>query len=237
MFHRLFDPLKALEKKRLKLRPLPSWPAEVQEYLSCPLPQADMPLDQQDLLVIDFETSGLDPLKDKILSIGTVTIHQQRILLRSASHQYLAQPHSVRQKTACINHIVPEKLIHGVQTQAALLNLLQLAQGKIVVAHCAVIEQRFIQQLLLANHLPVLPIVWLDTFMLEKSLMANRQSAQEYNLQQVRQRYGLPDYPAHDALSDAIATAELLLCQIKTIFSGDIPELLPLYQRSRRGQS
>ena len=30
-------------------------------------------------------------------------------------------------------------------------------------------------------------------------------------LHSCRQRYGLPHYPAHDALTDAVATAELLL--------------------------
>jgi DNA polymerase-3 subunit epsilon len=32
------------------------------------------------------------------------------------------------------------------------------------------------------------------------------------NLAAARRRLGLPDYQAHDALTDAIATAELFLC-------------------------
>jgi DNA polymerase-3 subunit epsilon len=37
--------------------------------------------------------------------------------------------------------------------------------------------------------------------------------AGDLTLGSCRTRYGLPDYPAHNALSDALATGELLLAQ------------------------
>lgn len=42
---------------------------------------SEQPLDQQRFVVVDLETSGLNTLKDKILSIGAVTIDQSAIAL------------------------------------------------------------------------------------------------------------------------------------------------------------
>lgn len=42
-------------------------------------------------------------------------------------------------------------------------------------------------------------------------------------LANTRSRYHLPTYPPHDALTDAIATAELLQAQIHYHFDGDTP--------------
>ncbi|NLW04889.1 MAG: 3'-5' exonuclease, partial [Pseudomonadaceae bacterium] len=38
-----------------------------------------------------------------------------------------------------------------------------------------------------------------------------------------RERYGLPNYHPHDALTDALATAELLQAQIAHHYSPDTP--------------
>jgi DNA polymerase-3 subunit epsilon len=60
--------------------------------------------------------------------------------------------------------------------------------------------------------MPILaPVV--DTLLLEQRrlLRANKGiKSGDLRLHYCRQRYGLPDYPAHDALTDALATAELL---------------------------
>jgi DNA polymerase III subunit epsilon len=55
-----------------------------------------------------------------------------------------------------------------------------------------------------------------DTLRIEQRRLALRQHAPqsgELRLEACRRRYGLPDYPAHDALVDAVAAAELLLAQ------------------------
>lgn len=237
IFDRLLNPLAQLEKKRLALqRRSASLPEEMNALLSVPLPQADASPAHLEFLVVDFETSGLSPEQNKILTVGTVTLRELRIQLTSASHDYLAQPAAVRRETAGVNHIMPERLIQGISPPLALKNLLTRARGKVMVAHCAAIEQQFLRRLSQDCGLPEPPLVWLDTFMLEKSLSVNRNGAQLHSLPQVRQRYGLPPYPAHDALSDAVATAEVLLCQIKTIFAGERAKLLPLYRRSLTGR-
>ncbi|WP_246615091.1 hypothetical protein [Agarivorans litoreus] len=76
----------------------------------------------------------------------------------------------------------------------------------------------YLQQRYQDSHFPVL---WIDTLSIEKSLLANanRQKNGDYRLASVRKRYCLPDYPGHNALVDAVATAELLLAQSKRVYA------------------
>ncbi|KAB7660806.1 exonuclease domain-containing protein [Plesiomonas shigelloides] len=105
----------------------------------------------------------------------------------------------------------------------------------ILVAHGAAIERQFLQQWVSAcfGLQAELPLLWLDTLALERSLVGNRHSARrDYRLSEIRRSYGLPAYLAHNALADAVATGELLLVQMKHIFAGRRPQLGELYRRS-----
>ncbi|MCX2497414.1 exonuclease domain-containing protein [Plesiomonas shigelloides] len=105
----------------------------------------------------------------------------------------------------------------------------------ILVAHGAAIERQFLQQWVSTcfGLQAELPLLWLDTLALERSLAGNRHSARrDYRLSEIRRSYGLPAYLAHNALADAVATGELLLVQMKHIFAGRRPQLGELYRRS-----
>ena len=50
----------------------------------------------------------------------------------------------------------------------------------------------------------------------------NQKSA-DFRLASIRKRHGLPEYPAHGALIDAVATGELYLALLKKRFAGGTP--------------
>jgi DNA polymerase-3 subunit epsilon len=61
----------------------------------------------------------------------------------------------------------------------------------------------------------LLPVV--DTLAIEKKKILQQQrhvTLDELRLAECRSRYNLPTYPAHNALMDALTSAELLLTQI-----------------------
>ncbi|MDA1380161.1 3'-5' exonuclease [Plesiomonas shigelloides] len=79
----------------------------------------------------------------------------------------------------------------------------------ILVAHGAAIERQFLQQWVSTcfGLQAELPLLWLDTLALERSLVGNRHSTRrDYRLSEIRRSYGLPAYLAHNALADAVAT-------------------------------
>jgi DNA polymerase-3 subunit epsilon len=95
--------------------------------------------------------------------------------------------------------------------------LLQQLSGKVLVAHHAPIETEFLRQA--CRRLYACDVVFpsVDTLALEKRWIDRRQvtlASGGLRLAAIRDRYGLPRYPVHNALCDALATAELLLAQI-----------------------
>ncbi|PHM36614.1 ATP-dependent DNA helicase dinG [Xenorhabdus mauleonii] len=226
----LSDPLNTLHKRHRKMCQAEGIMPALKTLLASPLAKGSSELQDLDILVVDLETSGLDPERDQILSIGMVTIRQLRIPLSSAIHRFLLNSSSVRAETAVINHITPEQLDTGLPLTQALEQFVEQARGKLLLAHGAAIENTFLAQ---AFGVKSLPLVWLDTMMIEKSLSHNRGNIiGNYTLSHVREHYGLPSYTAHNALSDAIATAELFLAQVKLIFPDTPPVLAPVYRRS-----
>ena len=100
--------------------------------------------------------------------------------------------------------------------------------GKVMVAHYARIETGFLYAACrqLYGMAPVMPVV--DTLLIEherhvRSHLATQRGA--LRLAAARERYGLPRYPAHDALTDAIAAGELFLAQIAHRAGAAVPRL------------
>ncbi|MFH0258400.1 exonuclease domain-containing protein [Vibrio rumoiensis] len=215
-----FHPLTKLEKQRQAMTIPESASPELTQLLATPLLPVDTLLKDIEFLVLDFETTGLNFEKDSLLSIGNIQMKQNQIDMDTAAHCYVDDNQSIKAESAIINHITPQMLIEGDRLDEAMNRLFTKMVGKVVMAHGAVIERGFIQHYLLQKYgLESFPIIWLDTLKVEKHLTFHQNStALELQLNDVRKRYGLPEYSAHNALIDAISTAELYLAQKSKIF-------------------
>lgn len=170
----------------------------------------------QSYLVLDMETTGLDAAKDRILSLGWVIIEKGGIHLQSAQHMYLK---GTEVDTAAIGiHLITDSDLenHGHQAEKVLDTFRSALVGKIVVAHHAPIEIAFLKKIWLGLNMSPADMRILDTLSIERVLLSRKHEGISQNalrLASCRERYGLPDYAAHDALTDALATAELLMAQ------------------------
>lgn len=209
-----FHPLTKLTRQRSLYLEQHQVPAVIRSLLQYSLPKYSAKVSELNYIILDFETTGLDPQQDDILSIGWVEMSGQYIELASATELYIKDACQIRKETAVINHIVPEMLHSGCSLDAALTQFLQAAEQKIIIAHGCVVEQRFLDRYFKQYFdLPTLPFIWLDTLSIEKYLTGyqTQTNSMDYRLAAIRSRYGLPAYNAHNALTDAIATAELFL--------------------------
>lgn len=235
MFSHHFHPLTRLDKTRREYLARKELPSCVRSLLTNVCPGIDQRLDTLDVLSVDFETTGMDASQDHILSMGYVTITSGVIQLNTATHHYMNGDNSVSPDTAVINHIVPEMLTTGISPEAAFNALFNAMHNKILLAHGSSMEKRFTEHYLLKTFgLKELPLLWIDTLSLEKYRTNSRNPVQDYRLSSTRKRYQLPDYNAHNALTDAISTAELYLAQIKSIFGNEPATLGNLYKCSQQ---
>lgn len=228
-----FSPISQLEKKRQALLDQGNLPPIIEELLIDPLPSPETKLKDLSFLVFDLETTGLDPEKDRILSIGYLNMQNLLVDISSSFHGYVQAEKHVKPEAAVINHIVPEMLTDGVPFEQAMDELLRAMKNKVLVVHGSVVEKNFIDAYVKRRYgLNSLPLIWLDTLLLEKSLIRNRSDSGtgDYQLASVRQRHNLPPYLAHNALSDSIATGELFIVLAKLIYGKTSPQLGGVYR-------
>jgi len=208
-------------KRKQLLKKAPS--GALRDFLSVPLPDLQTPIDKVNILAVDFETTGLDAKQDKLLSVGFVTLKQQQISLNSSYHQIIKTKDQLQESNVIIHHITDSQKEQGKALATVVETLLQALAGKVMLVHFARIEKQFLTQacLELYGMAPVFPMI--DTLALAKRRLDKRDVAydpSELRLTNLRQKFKLPDHHAHNALNDAIATAELFMAQMSKANKG-----------------
>lgn len=194
-------------------------------FLDAPVPSPAADARALPYLVLDLETTGLHPRSDAIVSLGWVPITNGRIALSGARHLPLALRRSVHE-SATVHHLRDADLAGGWPLKDALQHLLRALEGRVLVVHHAPLDVRFLDAAC-RQHLgaPLLVRV-VDTLDLARRRQRSPGvDAEALRLGAVRAAHGLPAYPAHHALSDALATAELWLA-LQSVWAGAAP--LPL---------
>lgn len=193
-------------------------------YLNAGQPSKKSLIRDCQLVAVDFETTGLDPRKSEIISMGFCPIHDNVIRLSDCLHITIKTEQDLTSENVAIHGLTHDVLSQGMTQKQALLKFIELTKDKIIVAHYHSIERNFIQRLakkLLGQNIP---LSFLDTYLFAKKRMHRRQQvivSDSLRLFSLRKQQGLPYYKAHNALEDAISTAELYLAQKQTL---DAPE-------------
>lgn len=191
-------------------------PGALRDYLATPPPDPSTPLDQVRLLAVDVETSGLDPARDQLLSIGFVPVDGEAIRLAGAG-QVLVRPSREVGDSVRFHGLTDDALAPGVELADALETLFGALAGRVLLAHHAAIETGFLGRACEAVHGVRPPFTVVDTMALQFALLSqgfdDEPPQGSLRLWAARGQYGLPRYAAHAALTDALACAELYLAQ------------------------
>ncbi len=198
-------------------------------YYQCGVVPGDTPLKDIEFVALDLETTGLDPENDGIVSIGTVPFTLSRIRLSKARHWTVRPKAKLEEESVVIHGITHNDIVDAPKLNDILEEVLLALSGKIVVVHYRRIEREFLNNALNKIIGEGIEFPVLDTLQIESDYQKKASSgvinrfkgkvAESVRLGQTRRRYGLPDYPPHNALTDAIATAELLQAQMAHHFS------------------
>jgi DNA polymerase-3 subunit epsilon len=157
--------------------------------------------------------SSLDANVGELLSIGWVAVESGSVVLDSARHHLVKANKSVGQ-SAAIHSLRDCELSEAETGPEVLGHFLQAAAGKILVFHNAALDMSYLNRLSRAAFGAPLLLPVVDTLLQEELLLRRREQAiksGDLRLHACRERYGLPAYQGHNALLDALATAELLV--------------------------
>ncbi|MBR0568654.1 3'-5' exonuclease [Azoarcus sp. L1K30] len=205
----------------------------LRRYYARGMVTGDTLLSATPLMALDLETTGLDPVRDGIVSIGLVPMQVDRIFASRARHWLLKPRVALAEESVTIHGITDAQLDNAPDLTEVLDEVLQYMAGHVVVVHCSAIERGFLNGALRPRLGEGIEFPTIDTMELEARfhrkkrpglitrLLGHKQPS--IRLAACRNRYGLPRYRPHHALTDALACAELLQAQIAYRFSPDTP--------------
>lgn len=184
--------------------------AALQGYLRIPRPDPDVVLRAQRVVVVDVEASGLDPLHDRLISIGAIGVRAGLAHHDDAFEVVLRQEAPSGEANILVHGIGGVAQLEGHDSAAGLLDFLAFAGKAPLVAFHADFDHALIERATMAA-LGIKPDNrWLDLALLAPALFPDQPDG-ERTLDHWLRRFGIENYERHNALADALATAQLLL--------------------------
>jgi DNA polymerase-3 subunit epsilon len=179
-------------------------------------PRWDLPV----YWALDLETGGLDARHDPILSVGMVPIRAGVIRL-GESFSTLIRPdpgRPIRPESVRAHQLLAGDLRKSPPLHAVLLEVDRRLEGGVLLVHNRGIDLPFLKGGHARTGLPWKKPRVVDTVDLIVRAATRRrlfrpggEEMPSLNLSEARRVHGLPEYGAHDALTDALSTAELFL--------------------------
>lgn len=187
------------------------------EFYRAGVQDPDTPVAELDLLAVDVEATGLKPGRHQLVSIGWVPLNAGVIDLSGAGYVVLRGTEGFTVGSSAVLHqLTDDEIAAGIEPREALGQLLPALAGRVMLAHFAPMEQGFLSHACREHFSAPLEVDTVDTFALERRHMERMSTyprGEDLRLARIRERYGLPRYGNHNALSDALACAELFLAQ------------------------
>jgi DNA polymerase III subunit epsilon len=162
---------------------------------------------------LDCETSGLNPKKDEILSIGAVHIKDNKILMRKTFNVFLKPSNHINAESIKIHHIRPMDLENGLDPQDAIFQLLDFIGSRPIVGYYIKFDVSIISKYTKKFIGITLPN---ETIEVSSMYYRTRKKTSDYEFIDLKfdtilKNLNIPALGKHDALNDAIMTSMMFL--------------------------
>lgn len=158
---------------------------------------------------LDFETTGLDYERDVVVSFGVVPVREGRVQVGESIHQFVAHAVPSSAVSMTVHQILPRDVADAPPIERARETLRSALDGRFVLAWYAGVERAFLSRLFGGRR-----GVW-DRRMVDVRELAievdDLDPEARFGLSATAQRYGIPVVNPHEALDDALVTAQLFL--------------------------
>lgn len=158
-------------------------------------------------VTVDVETTGLDMRRDRLLSIGAVAVEGGRIALADCFHVVVRQPEASSTSNILVHKIGGQRQLGGEDPADALLRFLEYTAHCPLVAYRAEFDRTMLDRALDETLGVSTMSRWLD---LAELLPALYPSNENRTMDDWLAAMGIRMIERHDALADALATAQML---------------------------
>jgi DNA polymerase-3 subunit epsilon len=191
------------------------------------------PWDSVTYWALDLETGGLDARRDPILAVGMVPIREGIVRLGEA-YRTLVRPGeggSIDPESVRAHQLLWGEVQDAPPLGEVMPEIERRVREAVLLVHHQAFDVAFLQRDFKAAGVrwPSPKVVDTARLVVKIGKMAQPDlphDMQPLNLTRARRVYGLPEYQEHDALTDAVATAELFLVLRKVLGARTLRDLL-----------
>jgi DNA polymerase III epsilon subunit family exonuclease len=171
---------------------------------------SDKSLRNVSFAVVDCETTGVNPETDRILQLAAIVVNGEGEIVQT--FDTVVKPESPADYTHGAEHIhgiSEEQVAQGMPLREALQKLWEISDGNFFTAHNAQFDIGFIHAESKRVGLERQVETYIDTLALSRKTDAEKE--RKHSLDALCEHYGIERDRAHEAKSDATATAQLLI--------------------------
>ena len=173
-------------------------------------PEVDLtgPIESTRFVVVDVESSGLQVHADRLLAIGAVGVERGLIALGDSFYVNLRQPEPSEAANILVHGIDGTTQTTGCEPAEALVRWLVFSRKSVRIAFHARFDRIMLERAR-RTYLGVVPrSLWLDLAVLAPIYFPRHAALN--TLDAWLGAFGIVNFRRHDALADAVATAQLL---------------------------
>ena len=191
-----------------------------------------------DYVVIDLETTGLDPQTDSIIWFGAFRIKGGNILLGDHFNELAKPSTDIKPSSMRYHGIVPEMVSTARAVGDVFDDFIQYIGTDIIIAHYARFDMAFLNRLMKKRYNLTIQNLVLDTFLLSKEILfpphiypfGINLNLKQLSLHEMAKHYGVDDiYYRHTAIGDALAAGlifQRILSKIEQEGRGSLKTLI-----------
>ncbi len=198
-------------------------------------------INRYEFTVFDTELTGLSFKEDEIISIGAVKIRGLKIIAGENFCSYIKNKRPPSKISTLIHKITPDILKNAPSIENVLPEFISFIGHSFLVGHYIGLDVKFLNKALRRYMGGTINNPCIDTMKLAQVLKEEEWGNYydrfnykiSYNLDDLSNEYGLPDFISHDALEDAYQTAYLFLYLIKRLRYGGLSTMKELYMAGK----
>jgi len=190
-------------------------------------------------VVMDLETTGLDPETDRVVSIGAVRVIEGRVRLGEAFSEMVNPGRDIPAVAVKVHGITPDKIASARHGAEVFEDFLGFLGRDILVAHYAKFDLHFINRVMRGRYGFALQNLVLDTVLMCQAVVlasdpygiSRHQKA--CRLEALAQRFGIATPERHTALGDALMTAMIfqrMLARLEAVGGSRLKDLMRVAQ-------
>ena len=171
------------------------------------------PIEDTRFVAFDTETTGLDSVKDRILSISAVAFVGKTIAVNNILELYLEQD-VFNPETVKIHELMKSSALDKVSELEAIKIFLDYIKNAVLIAHHVNFDKAMINAILARHGLGKLKNRFIDTgvlFTKSKHVIYREKLKLHYSLDDLCKELNVPKVDRHTASGDALITAIIFL--------------------------